>query len=238
MKHYRIASLRVAMKTFGRTEEQARIYEIPVEAEPDFTISSNMEKMLTENHHLTADECEYISSGESFYTQILAHKGMMLHASCVVVDDKAYLFSAPSGTGKSTHTELWLKLFPNQAYILNDDKPALRFEDGVWYAYGTPWSGKNDINRNTRIPVAGIAFLERSKENSIEHLSGSNAITEILNQTLRPLHPFYRVCVLENLNNLISRVPIWKLKCNTDLSAAMVSYRAMAGVNKENKNEA
>ena len=158
---------------------------------------------------------------------------MMLHASCVVVDDKAYLFTAPSGTGKSTHTKLWLKQFGDRAFILNDDKPALRFEDGVWYAYGTPWSGKHNISRNARVPVAGIAAVTRSKINEIRPFGGVEAIGFLMSQAVRPKTGQYRVLVLEILDKLMSHVPIWMLKCNMEPEAVTVSYKAMSGMKRK-----
>lgn len=234
MKHYCIAGLRVAMDTYGRTASQACPYEVPVAGEPDLTIHSTAEQLRQHHPYLTVDDSEYISTGSSFYTQLLSFEGMMLHSSCVVVDEKAYLFTANSGTGKSTHTQLWLDHFGERAYILNDDKPALRFVDGVWYAYGTPWSGKYDINKNACVPVAGIAVLERGSENEICRFGGIEAVQFILNQVVRPGAAQYRIRVLEILNKLMSNVPIWKLKCNMDPEAATVSYSAMSGLNKEN----
>ena len=84
------------------------------------------------------------------------------------MDGQAYLFSADSGVGKSTHSRLWQQVFGDQRVtIINDDKPALRLRDGVWYVYGTPWSGKYGLNHNLCYPLAGICFLERSKTNKI-----------------------------------------------------------------------
>jgi hypothetical protein len=120
-------------------------------------------------------------------------------------------------------------LFESRAYILNDDKPALRLEDGVWYAYGTPWSGKNDISVNCRIPVAGIASIERAQNNSIEPFKGIDAIHAILRQSNRPKAPDYRIKLLELLDHLITHVPVWRLACNMELEAAVISYEAMSG---------
>ena len=95
---------------------------------------------------------------------------MLLHSSCVVYEDKAYLFSAPCGTGKSTHTQIWLKRFPG-AYILNDDKPAIRImEDGV-YAFGTPFSGKTDLNVNKGEMYALLGVNGAGKTTTIKMLS-------------------------------------------------------------------
>lgn len=97
-----------------------------------------------ENPHLTLEQCEYIFAGSEFYRKLINLGGFMLHASAIVVDNKAYLFSAPSGTGKSTHTKLWQECFGDKAIIINDDKPAIRIEEGKCFAYGTPFSGKTD----------------------------------------------------------------------------------------------
>ena len=126
MKHYLIAGLRVAMESFGRTLDQAQAYEVPVAGEPDIVIRSSPEILRESCPYLSLDDCEYICTGASFYTQLLLHNGIMLHSSCVVVDDKAYLFTARSGTGKSTHTRLWCQLFGDRAVMVNDDKPFLR----------------------------------------------------------------------------------------------------------------
>ena len=229
MNHYLIAGLRVAMETYGRAAEQALPYQTEVTGTPDITIISNPERLRENQPHLSLDDSEYISTGSSFYAQLLKHDGMMLHSSCVVVDGRAYLFTAHSGTGKSTHTKLWLKQFGDRAFILNDDKPALRFEDGVWYAYGTPWSGKHDISRNARVPVAGIALVTRSQTNEIEPFGGMEAIAALMEQVMRPKTAQYRALVLEIMDKLMSKVPIWKLKCNMEPEAAMVSYEAMSG---------
>ena len=228
MKHYCIAGLRVGMKSFGRTVTQAAAYEVPISGDPDIVIRTDPEMMQQTYPYLSVDDCEYMCSGASFYTHLLEFSGIMLHSSCVVVDGKAYLFTAPSGTGKSTHTGLWLKQFGDRAYILNDDKPAMRLENGVWYAYGTPWSGKYDINRNARVPIAGIAVLARGAENKIVPYTGFPAITAIMDQMMRPTGEEYRVMILEIMDKLMTMVPIWKLTCNMNPDAAMVAYRAMS----------
>ena len=233
LKHYGIAGLRVAMNTFGRTAVQAEQYEIPIAGNPDILISP---AEIPADSALTAyqkSDLEYVNTCRQFYTELLRYQGMMLHSSCVVLDGRAYLFTATSGTGKSTHTNLWLQRFGDRAYILNDDKPALRFEDGAWYAYGTPWSGKHDISRNIRIPVAGIAILERGAENEISPFTGYEAISFIMNQIVRPKEASYRIFLLEIMDRLMQYVPVWKLKCNMNPEAAEVSYQAMQGYRKD-----
>lgn len=223
----KIAGLTVLLDSFGRTVEQAKPY-LCDPAEPDIVIRSKP-VTLPRYAHLSESDREYLASGSSFYRQLLQFDGMMLHASAVVVDGKAYLFSANSGTGKSTHTQLWLRKFGDRAYILNDDKPALRLHDGVWYAYGTPWSGKHDISVNTGVPVAGIAMVERGEENTIAPFAGTEAILSVLRQVNRPKDAAFRAQLLTLLDQLIAQVPVWQLRCNMEPEAAEVSYRAMAG---------
>ena len=145
------------------------------------------------------------------------------------MDGRAYLFSAPCGTGKSTHTRLWLEQFGERAAILNDDKPALRRVDGKWYAYGTPWSGKHDISINTRVPIAGICVLRRGEINKIERYSGAGAVHDILEQTTRSRSPEFMNKMLNLLDKLLTEVPVWRMECNMDPEAAIMSHRAMSG---------
>jgi len=224
---YKIAGLTVEMDSFGRTAEQAKPYLCET-ATPDIVIKSDWKALQAQQPHLSMDDCEYMCTGSVFYRNLLRHDGFLLHSSAVVVDGKAYLFSAPCGTGKSTHTKLWLEVFGDRAYILNDDKPALRLENGTWYAYGTPWSGKHDISANTRVPVAGICFLQRGLENTIRPFGGSKAVFAFWEQTTRPPETELREQLMNLMQKLMENVPVWRLECNMDPSAAIVSYEAMA----------
>lgn len=232
VNYYKIANLTIRMSTFGRTLTQAEPYRCEP-AEPDIVITSNWQTLQAKQPHLSDEDCEYLCTGASFYRQLLNFDGMLLHASAVVVDGYAYLFSAPCGTGKSTHTRLWLQAFGDRAFILNDDKPALRFEDGAWYAYGTPWSGKHDISANVRVPVAGICFLHQAKENTIRPFSGPKAIFSLLEQTARPAGAALRGQLMMLLDKLLTNLPVWEMGCNMDPQAAMVSYGAMSGGRKD-----
>ena len=227
-KFYRVAGLIISMDTYGRTENQAKQYLIEGDVQASFKVSSNRDAVKKTYPDVSDDLAEYLSTGSSFYRQLLNYDGIMLHASAVVVDGRAYLFSADSGTGKSTHTNLWLQKFGDRAYILNDDKPALRLVNDTWYAYGTPWSGKNDISANIGVPLAGIAILERGNENEIRPYRGVSAIFDVYRQVNRPTSAAYREKILVLLNKLFSDIPVWKLKCNMEPDAANVAYKAMS----------
>lgn len=234
-QYYRIADLVVAIDSFGRFIDQAKPYLIDNTAGivPDIEIKSDYKWLKEKAPHLSDEDCEYLSSGGTFYRKLLKYDGMMLHSSAVMMDGRAYLFSAPCGTGKSTHTKLWQQVFgEDKAVMLNDDKPAIRLVDGVWYAYGTPWSGKYDISTNTRVPLAGICMLRRGEENKIEPYGGAAAVKEILEQTARVNHPEYMMNMLGLIDKLFEKVPVWKLECNMEPEAALLSHKVMSEAQK------
>lgn len=227
-KYYRIAGLTVEMDSFGKTASQAEAYAVPLQGDVDIRIDRFPEEFSARYPEASEELCEYMYSGISFYLQLIGFDGIMLHSSAVVVDGVAYLFTASSGVGKSTHTSLYIKEFGDRAFILNDDKPAIRCEDGQFYAYGTPWSGKTDQNVNARAPLGGICVLERGEENEISRIYGKQAILGIFSQTMRPSKAQSIEKVLDLIGILIEKVPVWNLKCNTEPEAARVSYEAMS----------
>lgn len=171
----------------------------------------------------------YMESGCRFYANLLCFQGMMLHASAVVYDGRAYLFSGDSGVGKSTHTKLWQTILgEDRALIINDDKPALRYLDRQWFAYGTPWCGKDGINLNMRVPLAGICFLEQGSENRIDLLEPKDAITHLIPQTM---HWFYRpekvYLMLEHLQKLLDVIPVFHFVNKPEPKAAELSLEVM-----------
>ena len=144
MPFYDIAGLTVRMNNCGGRSEKQAIPYLAKNQDPEqhFDIDINVDKKrveiaMREHPELNANDWEYMLTGSDFYTDLIKFNGILLHSSCVVVDGVAYAFSADSGTGKSTHTQLWLKHFGDRAYILNDDKPAIREIDGKIYACGT-----------------------------------------------------------------------------------------------------
>lgn len=227
---YKIAGLTVKMNTFGRTLEQAKPYVIDKpEGEPHIVVCGDGLALHTQQPHLTEEECEYLATGDSFYRQLLRFDGMLLHASAVVMDGYAYLFSAPCGTGKSTHTALWQRVFgADRAVILNDDKPALRWDGQQFLACGTPWSGKSHLNKNLCVPVAGVCMLRRGAENRIQPFGGVSAIRALLEQTVRPRDPAALSVLLDLTDKLLTHVSVWQMECNMDPEAAWVSHEAMS----------
>lgn len=194
---------------------------------PDIMIRAELYRC--ENYEeLSVEDAVYMESGFQFYANLLLFDGMMLHASAVELDGAVYLFSGPCGVGKSTHTGQWQKLFGERVRIINDDKPALRRLDGRWFAYGTPWCGKDGINQNVKAPVAGICFLKQGKENRIRRLSEPEAMQKILAQTTYRFKRAEKLdLMLALLDKLVSEIPVYELENRPEPEAARLSYETM-----------
>ena len=170
------------------------------------------------------------------------YDAMLFHASALAIDGRAYLFTAPSGTGKSTHAALWRHCFGDRVTMINDDKPLLHVasesaqtgKDGTSaqpqvLVYGTPWDGKHRLSTNTVAPVAGICLLERGEENDIERIAKEKAFPRLLQQTYRPQSPVALMKTMELLDAVASNVPLYRLRCNMEPEAARVAYDMMSG---------
>ncbi len=232
MNLHRIADLTVDMGyKYERLKKQAAIYRIAEDIKPDITIYLSYEFLKSkqeENKNITPEIAEYLYTGNVFYSALVNYDGFMLHASAILMDGYCYLFSAPSGTGKSYHASLWQKVYGRErAKIINDDKPAIRIDkDGV-FAYGTPWSGKTDLNLNVKVPIAGICFLERGEKNEIVRENGGAKILKVLSQTVRPNSEENMDKLLKSLDFVLKKVPIYTMQCTMEEEAAKVAYEAM-----------
>lgn len=238
MSLYKIAKLYIEMSPkYSRLLNQAKPYLTSDNCLADIIFDEDIVLSIIEfqnkNPHLSLDEAEYIIYGSKFYNELIKHNGFLLHSSCVIVDDYAYCFSAPSGTGKSTHTQLYLKVFGNRAKILNDDKPAILIENNKIIAYGTPFSGKTDLNLNESYPIKGICFIERDLTNHIEKMPIIKAIYSIYDQTIRPTDENRADLLLKYIEKVVETIPVYKLYCNMEEEAALVSFNTM---NKSESN--
>lgn len=177
---------------------------------------------------MKTDTIAYMESAAQFYRQLLDFQGFYLHSSAVVRDGKAYLFSGHSGIGKSTHTHLWIDTFGGDTRIINDDKPALRLIDGTWYAYGTPWCGKDGINLNEKAPLAGICFLKQAPQNRIRRMKPAEAVQRMLGQTMHRLKDVQHLdALLQHLERLVEQIPVYEMENLPEPAAAQLSYETM-----------
>ena len=163
-----------------------------------------------------------------FCEQAVYHDILLFHCSAVSVDGQAYLFTAPSGTGKSTHTALWREVFGERAVMVNDDKPLLKIENNRIYVYGTPWDGKHHISTNIKVPVKAVCLLGRGTENEIHRESFQAAYPCMLAQTYRADDAEKMKKTLELVNQFMAVVPVYSMKCTISKEAAQMAYDCMS----------
>ena len=167
---------------------------------------------------------------------LLSCDTLLFHGSVIAVDGEGYLFTAKSGTGKSTHTRLWREYFGERAVMVNDDKPLLRITDSGVTAYGTPWDGKHRLSTNTAVPLKGICILTRDTTNHIELAEPHAVYPLIVQQTNRSLTADGMKQTLSLIDRMLTVVPVYRLGCNMDIEAARVAYEGMNRLKKQEES--
>ena len=152
-------------------------------------------------------------------TLLRREEGCFLHGAALEYGGKAYLFTAPSGTGKTTHIRLWLQRPELNARILNGDKPLLRFCAGVPMLYGTPWQGKERLGYPGSAPLAGIYMLRRGSENKVTVPEPEEALAGLLDATVYPRQAADMDRFLNLMDRLLQAVPVRVLHCTPDAAA-------------------
>lgn len=158
---------------------------------------------------------------------LIDYDTILFHASALAVDGKGYLFTALSGTGKSTHARLWREAFGDRVTMINDDKPFIHIGEDEVRVYGSPWDGKHHLSTNTSVPVKAICILTRDTTNHIEKISADEAFSILLQQTYRSKDPAKIVKTIDLLIQMTKQVSLYRLGCNMDPEAAIVSYEGM-----------
>lgn len=165
--------------------------------------------------------------------KLFEYDTLLFHGSVVAVDGNGYLFTAQSGTGKSTHTRLWREIFGERAVMVNDDKPFLRVKSDGVQVYGSPWNGKHRLGNNTDVPLKAICILERGEQNEITRISANDAVSMLFQQSNRPRQSALLPKYMELLEDITNKVAFYRLKCNMEPEAALISYQTMSGDVKE-----
>ena len=152
----------------------------------------------------------------------------LFHSSVVSYQGKAYMFLGHSGTGKSTHSGLWLKYIEGTE-LVNDDNPVVRIIDGVARVYGSPWSGKTPCYRNVVYPVGGIVKLDQAPYNEINRLKGVRAYAAVVPSISGKRWDKKLAEGLHETENLLAQmVPVWHLDCLPDEAAARLCCNTCA----------
>ncbi len=173
----------------------------------------------------TKPQLENFAFSNVFNRAAIKYGVMLVHSSALIYNNGAYLFSADSGVGKSTHTKLWLKAFGDKVHIMNDDKPVVRLYDDHAQAYGTPFDGGSGIALNESYPLKAIIFVERGEENSVRIPENKEIIQKLYFQTARMVNRETAEKMLVNMERLLHLTKFYVLTCNIDISAAHSAYK-------------
>lgn len=176
------------------------------------------------------DYLESLALYRKLCSLLLTRDVLLFHSSALEMDGRAYLFTAPSGTGKSTHARLWRQVFGSRVTMINDDKPLLRRQpDGSWRVYGTPYSGKEALHTNTSQTVCGIVLLEQAPENRIERVCTRDAFPQLLAQTYQENQKPQALLHTVDLIGSLAQLPVYRLGCTISEEAVRIAYEALKG---------
>ncbi len=157
------------------------------------------------------------------------HATLMFHASVIRRGGKGYLFLGKSGTGKSTHSRLWLQHLAGSE-LLNDDNPIVRCHaDGQVLVYGSPWSGKTPCYRNEEAPLGAFVRLQQAPHNKIVREGAAKAFAALLPSCSclkQDEKQYNHIC--DAISLLASEVPVFKLECLPNREAAELCYQTIS----------
>ncbi len=157
------------------------------------------------------------------------YDAFVFHGAAITYNDKGYIFTAPSGTGKSTHIKLWKDFLGEPVDIVNGDKPIIKLEGDGFSVFGSPWAGKENWGKNRKAPLCALCFVEQSPTNSVKRLSTSDVVARIIKQTYRPKNVAAYLKTLELLDSMLKNVPVFLLRCDMSENAVKTSFEALTG---------
>lgn len=215
---------------YGYTRRFCRDYLTESPADFSITVSEGEVKEEVESspYNPRPDYAESICVYREIAKQLPFFNRMVFHGAVISYNGKGYLFTAPSGTGKTTHISLWQQYIEN-VDIVNGDKPILHIENKEAEAFATPYSGKEGYQNHSSIMLGGICLIKRGAENKIERVSAGTILTEIMNQIFLPYEADAVVKTLELLDSLLTSVPVYVLECNISEDAVKTSFEALTG---------
>lgn len=207
---------------------------------PDVMIRLTEQDIFHEKNHtteqaFTAPYLETLALLRKISDILPSHKRLLIHGASISYEGRAFLFTAPSGTGKSTHIRLWKKYIGEKVKIVNGDKPFISLNanaDGKIepVIYGTPWAGKERWQRNCKEPLKGICFVQRGTTNTIQKMNPEDCITLLFNQIYMPKEAASVGQTLELLDLLAKNVPLYLLTCDMSEAAVRCSFEALTGL--------
>ena len=203
---------------------------------PDFEISVTREDIEAERKlvgDMYPDPMLEATAIHRKLTEKLAEESIVLfHGSALSLDGEAYLFCAPSGTGKSTHARLWREVFGKRVRMINDDKPYLKFVGDECLVFGSPWCGKEKLGENISVPLRAIGIIERDKDSFVLPVPKDERFKTICPFAYLPENGQNVSGVISELLKLSNTVPVFRIHATMDKKSAEAAAGAMRGGDK------
>ena len=236
----KIAGLTVKISSlYPLSKELCRDYLTEPSQNPDILVNVSKEQLQyeleTAKEPTTCEYAEFICIYRAIAEKLPSFGAFVFHGAAISYKDGAYLFTAPSGTGKSTHILLWRKYLGKAVDIINGDKPVIRITDDGILVCSTPWAGKENWQKNRTLPLSAITFLSRSKEPSISQENPANCLKKIMNQIYMPKNSESLAKTLELIDLMLSRIPVYRLGCDISEQSVKVAFE---GLTKEEYKKA
>ncbi|MDO4544047.1 MAG: hypothetical protein Q4C01_05775 [Clostridia bacterium] len=199
-------------------------------SEADYIIRATEAEILREKQLMgeafSLGYCEATCLYRNLCNSILAQEAFLLHGAAVEYGGRSCVYLGRSGVGKSTHAQL-LKEYCPEVTIINIDKPIIRRIDGSFYAYGSPWCGKEVVQTRTRAIVSNLCFLEQSSGNEIRKLESGEAVERFFHQLLIPKDAVSADKLLALADGFLKSVGFYLLRCNVSRAAAEMSFNTL-----------
>lgn len=236
-------------------EDYCRNYIIK-DVPPDITVAVNEAEIVAEMGKYCCQSMDYLETlavYRKICEKLIDRDIVLFHSSALMIEGKAVLFSAPSGTGKSTHARIWRETFGERVTMINDDKPLISIgrtevktvgraddttaggADNITIGrvpvrvYGTPWCGKHSLENNISAPLSAVFWLKQGKDNSVVGLDDRSAFAHILNQIYRPNDEVLMRKTIMLAGRLLENVEFFEITCNMEKEAAITAYNAVFG---------
>ncbi len=239
---YQMAEKKIAVRSlYAQVHDYCRDYQTT--GIPDFSVEicqADIDAEREKSAHEAKKEHQEIRNFPEEYLEELAvyrkiaekmpaYDTILFHGSVLSVNGQGFLFTAKSGTGKSTHSRLWREVFGNAVIMINDDKPLIRITNQQVIAYGTPYNGKHRLGENTSVVLKGLCLLSRSEQNSIQKMTKTQAYPMLIQQAYRPENILMLRKTLTLIDEMAKNVTLYHLKCNMQPEAAKIAYAGMKG---------
>lgn len=157
---------------------------------------------------------------------LLRHNGLILHSSFIRWQGQGILFSAPSGTGKSTQASLWEEHM--KAEVLNGDRAGIRYVDGRWMAFGLPYAGSSHIYKKESAPIRAIVVLRQGPENVIWPMATAAALRALFPEfSAHRWSPVFMNKVLDIATAMLREIPVYCLECRPDYGAVQLLFNTL-----------